>query len=66
MLAEEGVLSWEEVAWEISEVSDLLLNLVLLQGTSQGQDPRLLPSCYPDPEAHLAKSDYSQGPLQLL
>lgn len=66
MLAEceEGVLPWEEVAWKISEVSDLLVKVVLVQGTAQGHDPGPLPSCHLDPEAHLVKSDSSQGPLQ--
>lgn len=35
MLAEfeEGVLPQEEVAWKTSEVSDLLVKVVLVQGT---------------------------------
>lgn len=42
MLAEceEGVLPWEGVAWKTSEVSNLLVKVVLVQGTSQGHNPK--------------------------
>ena len=58
MLAEfkEGVLPQEEVAWKTSEVSDLLVKVVLVQGTVQGYDPKSLPAYHPGPKAHHGKS----------
>lgn len=60
------VLPWEGVARKTSEVSDLLVTVVLVQGTAQGYNAKPLPSCHPGPEAHHVKSGCSQEPLQLL
>lgn len=54
------------MAWKTSEVSDLLVKVVLVQET-QGHDPKPLASCHPaTPGAHHVKSGCSQKPLQFL
>lgn len=65
MLAEceEGVLPWEGVAWKTSEVSNLLVKVVWVQGTSQGHNFKPVPSCHPGPEAHHVKSECSRETL---
>lgn len=68
---EEGVLPWEGVAWKTSEVSDLLVKVVLVQGTARGYNPKpchpgTIPSCHSGPAAHHVTSGCSQEPLQLL
>lgn len=52
------------MAWKTSEVSDLPVKVVLVQGTAQGHDPKPLASCHPaGPEVHHVKSGCSQKPL---